>query len=91
MFFKRSARQGDPSSPTGVFNLGEIAGFVGRLEEPPGVGLLYSFLTGGDPELAVDGLDLISYRIGGDVETLRHLPGGEVAVEEPKNYQFALG
>ena len=55
------------------------------------MGLLHGFRTRGDSELVVDGFDLISYRTGGDVETLCHLPGGELAGKEPKNYQLALG
>jgi hypothetical protein len=37
------------------------------------VGFLHGLLARGDPELAVDGFDLGSYRAGGDVEALCHL------------------
>src|SRR5215203_3777642 len=62
----------------------------GRLDEPPGVGLLNGSTTRGDPELAVDGFDLGSYRAWGYVEALRHLPGGELADEEAKHIELAL-
>src|SRR5215212_6791656 len=62
----------------------------GRLDEPPGVGLLNGSTTRGDPELAVDGFDLRSYRAWGDVEALRHLPGGELADEEAKHIELTL-
>src|SRR5215216_3450601 len=62
----------------------------GRLDEPPGVGLLNGSTTRGDPELAVDGFDLGSYRAWGYVEALRYLPGGELADEEAKHVELAL-
>src|SRR5215218_6087119 len=62
----------------------------GRLDEPPGVGLLNGSTTRGDPELAVDGFDLGSYRAWGYVEALRHLPGGELADEEAKHIELAF-
>src|SRR5215211_1363020 len=66
-------------------------GVWGRLDESPGVSFLHGFTAGGDSELAVDGFDLGPNGAWGDVEALRHLPGGEFADEQPKDIEFALG
>src|SRR5215211_4242608 len=88
---ERSAHRDGLSSPTGVFPLGDLRVYLWwGLDEPPGAGLLHGFLARGNPELAVDGFDLGSYRAGGDVETLRYLPGRRVADEEPEHIELAL-
>ena len=88
---ERSARRDGPSSPTSTFPLGDLWVCVDGLDEPPGVGLLHGRTTRGDPELAVDGFDLGPYGARGDVEALRHLPGGELAAEQAKHIALALG
>src|SRR5215212_69755 len=65
-------------------------GLWGRLDASPGVSFLHGLTAGGDPELAVDGFDLGSYGVRGDVEALCHLPGGELAYEQAKHIVLAL-
>ena len=60
------------------------------LEKLPGVSFLYGCTTRGDPELAVDGFDLGSYRAWGYIEAVRHLPGRELADEEAKHIELAV-
>src|SRR5919112_2522120 len=60
------------------------------LDEPFDAGLLHGFLARGDPELAVDGLDVGPYGARGDVETLRYLRGRQLSDEEAKHSEFAL-
>jgi hypothetical protein len=84
---ERSAQQDGSSSPTGTFPLGDL--WVG-LDQSPGVSLLNGCTARGDPELAVDGFDLGSYRAWGYVEAVCHLPGGELADEEVKHIELAF-
>ena len=65
-------------------------GLWGELDEAPGVRLLYGLRTRGDPEFAVDGFDLGSYRARGNVEVVRYLPSGELADKEAKHFELAL-
>src|SRR5215212_4923513 len=59
---ERSARRDGSSSPTGKFPLGDMCGFVGRLDEPPGVGFLHGFTAGG--ELAAKQPDHVVLALG---------------------------
>src|SRR5215212_11556005 len=65
-------------------------GLWGMLDEPPSVSFLHGLTTRGDPELAVDGFDLGSYRARGDVEVLRHLPGRQLAAKQAEHIELAL-
>src|SRR5829696_2794676 len=60
------------------------------LDEPFDAGLRHGILARGDPELAVDGLDVGPYGTRGDVETLRYLRGRQLSDEEAKHSEFAL-
>src|SRR5829696_4252852 len=60
------------------------------LDEPFDAGLRHGILARGDPELAVDGLDVGPYGARGDVETLRYLRGRQLSDEEAKHSEFAL-
>src|SRR5829696_5368508 len=60
------------------------------LDEPFDAGLQHGILARGDPELAVDGLDVGSYGARGDVETLRYLRGRQLSDEEAKHSELAL-
>src|SRR5919112_4128323 len=60
------------------------------LDEPFDAGLLHGFLARGDPELAVDGLDVGPYGARGDVEVLGYLRGRQLSDEEAKHIELTL-
>src|SRR5829696_1180434 len=60
------------------------------LDEPFDAGLRHGILARGDPELAVDGLDVGPYGARGDVEVLGYLRGRQLSDEEAKHSEFAL-
>ena len=64
MFCERSAQWGVLSSPKSTSPLGDLWFARGEARGGSCVGLLYGFLAGGDSELAIDGFDMGSYRVG---------------------------